>query len=74
MTDGCCSRRPRHSRNRLPIFPRRRPTGPCRSTSVTPAAVRVKEESGHIAGHPVIVRVVASEARLHQEIAELSGW
>ena len=33
-------------------------------------AVRVKEESGHIAGHPVIVRVVASEARLHQEIAE----
>jgi heavy metal sensor kinase len=33
--------------------------------------VRVKEESGHIDGHPVIVRVVASEARLHQEIVEL---
>lgn len=32
--------------------------------------VRVKEESGHIAGHPVIVRVVASEARLYEEIAE----
>ena len=32
--------------------------------------IRVKEESGHIAGHPVIVRVVASEARLYQEIAE----
>jgi hypothetical protein len=32
--------------------------------------VRVKEESGHIAGHPVIVRAVTSEARLHQEIAE----
>jgi heavy metal sensor kinase len=33
-------------------------------------SVRVKEESGHIAGHPVVVRVVTSEARLHQEIAE----
>ena len=33
-------------------------------------AVRVKEESGHVAGHPVIVRAVASEARLHQEITE----
>lgn len=32
--------------------------------------VRVKEESGHIAGHPVVVRAVTSEARLHQEIAE----
>ena len=32
--------------------------------------VRVKEESGHIAGHPVVVRAIASEARLHQEIAE----
>jgi heavy metal sensor kinase len=32
--------------------------------------VRVKEESGHIAGHPVVVRTVASEARLHQEIAD----
>jgi heavy metal sensor kinase len=32
--------------------------------------LRVKEESGHIAGHPVIVRAVASEARLYQEIAE----
>jgi heavy metal sensor kinase len=33
--------------------------------------LRVKEESGHIAGYPVIVRAVASEARLHQEIAEV---
>jgi heavy metal sensor kinase len=32
--------------------------------------VRVKEEAGHIAGHPVVVRALASEARLHQEIAE----
>jgi heavy metal sensor kinase len=32
--------------------------------------VRVKEESGHIAGHPVVVRALTSEARLHQEIAE----
>jgi heavy metal sensor kinase len=32
--------------------------------------MRVKEESGHIAGHPVVVRTVASEARLHQEIAD----
>jgi heavy metal sensor kinase len=32
--------------------------------------VRVKEESGHIAAHPVIVRALASEARLHQEISE----
>lgn len=32
--------------------------------------VRVKEESGHVAGHPVVVRAVASEARLYQEIAE----
>ena len=32
--------------------------------------VRVKEESGHVAGYPVIVRAVASEARLHQEITE----
>jgi heavy metal sensor kinase len=32
--------------------------------------VRVKEESGHIAGHPVVVRALASEDRLHQEIAE----
>jgi heavy metal sensor kinase len=32
--------------------------------------VRVKEESGHIAGHPVVVRTLASEARLYQEIAE----
>lgn len=34
-------------------------------------AVRVKEESGHIAGYPVIVRVVASERRLRQEVAEV---
>jgi hypothetical protein len=32
--------------------------------------LRVKEESGHVAGHPVIVRAVTSEARLHQEIPE----
>lgn len=32
--------------------------------------VRVKEESGHIAGHPVVVRVMTSEMRLHQEVAE----
>jgi heavy metal sensor kinase len=32
--------------------------------------VRVKEEAGHIAGHPVVVRAMASEARVHQEIAE----
>lgn len=31
---------------------------------------RVKEESGHIGGHPVVVRTVASEARLYQEVAE----
>ena len=33
-------------------------------------SMRVKEESGHIAGHPVIVRAVASEERLYQEIVE----
>jgi heavy metal sensor kinase len=33
--------------------------------------LRVKEESGHIDGHPVVVRVVASEERLHEELAEL---
>jgi heavy metal sensor kinase len=32
--------------------------------------VRVKEESGRIAGHPVIVRVLASEARVEQELVE----
>jgi heavy metal sensor kinase len=32
--------------------------------------VRVKEESGRIAGHPVIVRVLASEARIAQELWE----
>ncbi|MGE3843778.1 MAG: ATP-binding protein [Vicinamibacterales bacterium] len=32
--------------------------------------VRVKEESGRIAGHPVIVRVLTSEARVEQELAE----
>jgi heavy metal sensor kinase len=32
--------------------------------------VRVKEESGRIAGHPVIVRVLASEARVEQELRE----
>jgi heavy metal sensor kinase len=32
--------------------------------------VRVKEESGRIAGHPVIVRVLASEARVEQELWE----
>ena len=32
--------------------------------------IRVKEESGRIAGHPVIVRVVASEARVEQELIE----
>jgi heavy metal sensor kinase len=32
--------------------------------------VRVKEESGRIAGHPVIVRVLASEARVEQELIE----
>ena len=32
--------------------------------------VRVKEESGAIAGHPVIVRVLASEARVEQELRE----
>jgi heavy metal sensor kinase len=34
------------------------------------ARVRVKEESGRIAGHPVIVRVLASEARVEQELRE----
>jgi heavy metal sensor kinase len=34
------------------------------------AGVRVKEESGRIAGHPVIVRVLASEARVEQELVE----
>jgi heavy metal sensor kinase len=32
--------------------------------------VRVKEESGRIAGHPVIVRVLATEARVEQELRE----
>jgi heavy metal sensor kinase len=32
--------------------------------------VRVKEESGRIAGHPVIVRVLTSEARVEQELME----
>jgi heavy metal sensor kinase len=32
--------------------------------------VRVKEESGRIAGHPVIVRVLVSEARVEQELRE----
>jgi heavy metal sensor kinase len=33
-------------------------------------SIRVKEESGHIGGHPVVVRTLASEARLYQEVAE----
>jgi len=33
--------------------------------------VRVKDEQGHIAGHPVTVRVVTSEARLRQEMADM---
>jgi heavy metal sensor kinase len=33
-------------------------------------SVRVKEESGHIAGDPVVVRALASEDRLHEEVAE----
>jgi heavy metal sensor kinase len=33
-------------------------------------SLRVKEEAGHIAGHPVAVRVLTSEAPLHDEISE----
>jgi heavy metal sensor kinase len=35
------------------------------------ARVRVKDEQGHIAGDPVIVRVVTSEARLRQEMTDM---
>ena len=40
------------------------------SLATVNGTVRVKEESGHIAGHPVIVRAVTSEVRVEQELAE----
>lgn len=33
--------------------------------------IRVKDEHGHIAGHPVVVRVVTSEAPLRQELTAM---
>lgn len=35
------------------------------------ARMRLKDEQGHIAGHPVTVRVITSEARLRQEMTEM---
>lgn len=40
------------------------------SLAVEGDTLRVREESGHVAGHPVVVRAVTSEARIRDELAE----
>jgi len=40
------------------------------SVPVPGDTLRVKEESGHIGGHPIVVRAITSEARIYEELRD----